>query len=201
MGRFLAGAGDRLAGIGEHHYRRLLRLRPRPGVTECKWVEGGAALRRATVKVGDKTRTVVLGNEVAYGRREVIALRDLQAVRNMVADYRRALCWLHRVVGTGRALQHVLDVEGRLREFSYVVVIRADAHEEGVGADRRCRALGQRAHEHAVVVGAGRLILESPQEWVVRLCEFHELYACRDAKHEREDDKSANRDDRRAEPV
>ena len=72
--------------------------------------------------------------------------------------------------------------------------VAAHAHEQGISSDQVGCALGKVADDHAVVEGAGRLLLQVAQQRVTELPELHELNACGHAEHHAEDDGGAHRD-------
>ena len=62
------------------------------------------------------------------------------------------------------AARLVLDERERVRELADVVVVGRDARQQRVGADRLGGALGQVADHERVVVRAGRLHQQPPEE-------------------------------------
>ena len=90
----VTGAGDRLAGVGEHDDGGLLGLRAgalvpvvgRSGAVAPSWVA-------PPVEEGDEPRAVVLGDEVADDGGQPVVLGELDAVRHVRADDGGALIW------------------------------------------------------------------------------------------------------------
>ena len=77
----------------------------------------------------------------------------------------------------------VLDERERVRELADVVVVRRDAGEQRIGADRLGRALREVADHQRVVVRAGRLDEEPAQQRLRRVRQLEQLEHREDPEH------------------
>ena len=91
----------------------------------------------------------------------------------------------------------VLDERERVRQLADVVVVRRDAGDQRVGADRLGGPLGQVGDHDRVVVRARRLHQQPAQQWLRRVGQLEELERGQDPEHVAEHGERADGHDRR----
>src|SRR5262245_16889588 len=110
---------------------------------------------------------MVLRDESRDLGRKAVAFRKGQAVGYVVADASGAQLGREVRVRAELVLHRVLDVVAGLRELADVVEHRTHPGKFRVGADTPRGRFRQGGYHHAVVVGAGRFVLEAAKKWVV----------------------------------
>ena len=189
----LEGPSRRLDGVGDHHDRRFLRPRPRPGVTEVFLPDLEALFQGLPVEETLDRRPLVLLDDLPDRGREVVLLEELNALCHVCVQD----------VGTGRRrevlvdiadVRLVLDEEVRPANLSNVVEVAADSRQDGVGAHRLGSSLGQVSGHDRMVVRAGGTHHQSLQEWVVGGHQFQQLHGRDDAGDLAEEGERAGRD-------
>src|SRR2546426_3749138 len=146
--------------VRDHHQRRFTRLRLRSRVTEVVFVRrrpsGALGLFLCPMEeVRDRPRPVVLRDEGAHLARQLRLAGQLHSFGDVPADDLRAHLRRQAVVPV-LALLVLAEVQ-RVLALADVVVVRADAREQGIGADRARRSVDQLADQDAVMVRARRL--------------------------------------------
>lgn len=71
-----------------------------------------------------------------------------------------------------RTLPHVFSKISGVFELSNIVEKRHDPGQQGIGLDRVCRRLGNGGNIHAMLKSARRLLLQTAQQWMIRIIEF-----------------------------
>ena len=168
------GAGRGLDAVGQHDHRRLAGLRAGALIAEGGDVDGiSVELLRLVVEVDRRRVAVMLADDVDHRLRNARLLRHLRAVAGMSGQNGRRDAGIGAVVGVVPHLVF-LEVHGPL-ELADVVIIRADAGQQAVGADGRAARLGQIGHDDGMVIGARCLQQKPSQQGLVRVGQLDEL--------------------------
>ena len=114
---------------------------------------------------------MVLGDDVDNRLRKMHLMRPLDAFFYVVADYRNGKARIYVIVFIAFFL--VFDKIFGLFEFSRIVIIRADARQKSVCADRRTRVFRQSCNEHGMVVSSGRRQKHTFHKRIVQIGQIH----------------------------
>ena len=128
-------ARRRLDAVRHHDHRGFARLRARALVAECRNVHLIAIeLQRLIIEEHHRTIAVVLANNIDHRLRNARLLRHRRAVARMRGQNRSGYAGIGAVV---RIIAHLVFLKiHRPLEFADIMVIRADAGEQSVRADR-----------------------------------------------------------------
>ena len=121
-----------------------------------------------TVEVGDHACAVVLRDEGRDLRRQVVLVGEVEAIAYVVGDDAGTVGGVEGVMRVGAA-ELVLDKEAGARKLTDVVVIAADAGQEGVATDGDGALFGEVGDDDAVLEGGGRLVLQSKEQGLAEL--------------------------------
>ena len=131
-------------------------------------------------ELGD-ARAVVRHDEVAYDGRQVLALSQFHALRDVRDDDAGALLIRERVVRIDASL--ILGEEHGVLHLAYVVIERAGTHEQGVGSDLVGNLGGEVTHGDGVLEGAGGYLGEVAQQAAVGVGKLEERHARHESEH------------------
>ena len=179
-----------------------------PGVAERRGVDGRRGLRalggreaavrlgrlllRPGVEVAHERRPVVLRDERDERLRQLALVGEVDAVGDVLLE--------HWALTSGSSWSWMFSPPAwfsmnaeRVRELADVVVVGRDARDERVGADGLGRPLGEVADHQRVVVRAGRLEEQPPQQRLRRVRQLEQLEDRGDAEEVAEDREGADR--------
>ena len=180
------GAHRSFAAVRQHQQCGFFRLRLRPRITERRFVDPGCAVGSLShgflIKKTHAHRAVMFGNESAYPRRQAILLGELHALRHVTDDDLGAGARLELIMHVS-AFHLILHKHIGAHGFAYIMVIRADARQQGICADTLCRLFGQIHNHQRVVIRARRFVQEIIEERVGRSGQLQQLHRRRHIKH------------------
>ena len=149
-------AGGSLDGVGQHDHGGLLAAGARALVAEAGHVHVLAVeLHGLVVEVERQGIAVVLAHDVHHLTGQAILLGHLCAVAGVGGEDGCGDARVGAVVGVVAHLV-LLEVHGPL-ELAHVVIVRAHAGQQAIGAHGGGGGLGQVRHDDGVVIGAGGL--------------------------------------------
>ena len=116
---------------------------------------------------------MVLRDEADERLRQLVLVGDVDAAGHVPGDDRGRLLGRQQVVDVLAGL--VLDERLRVVQLADVVVVGGDARDERVGVDGLGRLLREVADHQRVVVRAGRLHEQAPEQGLLRVGELEQL--------------------------
>ena len=178
---FVQHARRRLDAVGQHDDCRLRALWSRARIDVLGGVgRGGVALPRLVEKVRDRSRAVMLRDERLQRARKLVLRGERQPFLDVISNDLRARARAENVVRVA-SLRLILDEVLWSSNLADVVVVRADASEQRVRADRPTGCLGEIRHRDGVRVGARRLETQTLQQRTIQVRPFQQRQVGLDA--------------------
>ena len=94
-------------------------------------------------------------DEILDAARQAVLACKRHPIGDVRDDRRRRNCRIQIIVRVHLSLRLVFDEEHRIHGFTHIVEHRADARQQGIGADQFRSLLGEIRHLQAVLVRTG----------------------------------------------